>query len=197
MSEVCVVQVQLLTKLQENSLRPSKERDCKVHAKSTTLLIYYITSIFQGILLGFKQFLLLFIKTGFINIYNTLINLYIWEVSSLSYLLFDFSPVKRHEKTNSLDREHEIICFMLCNTFFHKNTVGESKTPLLLQKNESAKSDVLKVLFPEIGKITAYKYEQPIYTKALTINFLSTASVIYFCRFQIACRFYNNKSTFT
>ena len=163
MSEVCVVQVQLLTKLQENSLRPSKERDCKVHAKSTTLLIYYITSIFQGISLGFKQFVLLFIKTGFINIYNTLINLYIWEVSSLSYLLFDFSPVKRHEKTHSLEREHDIICFMFCNIFFHKNIVGESK------------SDVLKVLFPEIGTITVYKYEQPIYMKALTINFLSAS----------------------
>ena len=45
---------------------------------------------------------------------------------------------------------------MLRNNFFHKNTVGESKAPSLLQKEKrrSAKSDVLKVLFPDIGKIT-------------------------------------------
>ena len=37
-----------------------------------------------------------------------------------------------------------------------KNTVGESSAPLLRQKEKrgSAKSDVSKVLFPDIGKIT-------------------------------------------
>ena len=45
---------------------------------------------------------------------------------------------------------------MFRKTFFHKNTVGESEAPSLLQKKKrrSAKSDVLKVLFPDIGKIT-------------------------------------------
>ena len=42
------------------------------------------------------------------------------------------------------------------NNFFHKNTVGESKAPSLLQKEKrgSAKSDASKVLFPGIGNIT-------------------------------------------
>ena len=45
---------------------------------------------------------------------------------------------------------------MLHNNFFHKNAVGKSEAPSLLQKEKrrSAKSDVLKVLFPDIGKIT-------------------------------------------
>ena len=71
-------------------------------------------------------------------------------------MLFDFSPVQRREKTNSLEREHKIISIMFRNNFFHKNTVGGSKVPVLLQKEKrrSVKSDVLKVLFPDIGKIT-------------------------------------------
>ena len=124
---------------------------------STTLLnIYYFTSTFQGILLGLKQFMLLLIKTGFINAILLKINLYIQEVSSLSYLLCDFSPVKRREKTNSLEKGHKIIFFLFHNNFIHKNTVGESEAPLLLQKEKrgSAKSDLSKVLFPDIGKIT-------------------------------------------
>ena len=45
---------------------------------------------------------------------------------------------------------------MFRNNFFHKSTVGESETPSLLQKEKrrSAKSDVSKVLFPELAKIT-------------------------------------------
>ena len=41
------------------------------------------------------------------------------------------------------------------NNFFHKNTVAESETPSQLQKEKrgSAKSDVSKVLFLDIGKI--------------------------------------------
>ena len=70
-------------------------------------------------------------------------------------MLFDFSIVKSREKTKSLEREHEIICFMFCNIFFHKNTVGADEAPSsLLQKEKrgSAKSDVSKVLFPDIMK---------------------------------------------
>ena len=50
---------------------------------------------------------------------------------------------------------------MFRNSFFHKNTVGESEAPSLVQKKKSrsAKPDVLKVLFPGIGKITN-RYEQ-------------------------------------
>ena len=48
-----------------------------------------------------------------------------------------------------------MIFFVFYNKFFHKNTLEESGTPSLLQKEKigSAKSDVLKVLFPDIGKI--------------------------------------------
>ena len=142
---------QLLRKLLENSWRPSKEKNSKVHVKkSATLLnIYFFTSTFKGILPGLKQFMLLFIKTGFINTYNTFkINLYIQEVSSLGYLLFEFAPVQRQENTNSMEIEHEIICFMFRSNFFHKNTVGEK------EKRGSAKSDVSEVLFFKNVKIT-------------------------------------------
>ena len=97
---------------------------------------------------------MLFIKTSFINnTYNTLkISVYIQEVSSLSYFFFDFAPVKRQKKTNPLEIEHEIICFMFRNNFFHKNTMEESEAPSLLykEKRECAKSDVSKMLFPKI-----------------------------------------------
>ena len=100
--------------------------------------------------------LLLFIKTSLINTILFKINPYICEVFSFSYLLFAFSPVKRREKKNLLERKHEIICFMFRNNFFHKNSVRESGTSSLLQKERygSAKSDVSKVLISDIGKIT-------------------------------------------
>ena len=55
-----------------------------------------------------------------------------------------------------VEKKYIIICFMLCNIFFHKNMVGENSPPsrFLKEKRRSAKSDVLKVLFPDIGKIT-------------------------------------------
>ena len=69
-------------------------------------------------------------------------------------MLFDFSTVKRQEKRNSLDREHENIFFMFTIIFSIK-TAGECETPLLLKKKKgrSEKSDVSNVLFPDIGKI--------------------------------------------
>ena len=99
------------------SLRLSKEENDKAQVKnSVTLLnIYYFTSTFQGISLDLKEFVWLFIKTGFINTVLSKINLYIQEVSSRSYLLFDFSPVKRRENTNSLEREHKTICLFRNN----------------------------------------------------------------------------------
>ena len=104
-----------------------KRKNGKAQVKNSVTLpnIYYFTSTFQGISLGLEQFVLLFIKTGFINTILSKNDLYIQEVSSLSYLLFDFSPVKRREKTNSLKKEHKIICLMFRNVFFHKNTVSE------------------------------------------------------------------------
>ena len=72
MAEVCQVQLQLLRKSQENSLRPSKEKKSKAHDKkpATLLKIYYFTSIFQGISLGFKQFVVAVYK-DWLNKYNT------------------------------------------------------------------------------------------------------------------------------
>ena len=45
---------------------------------------------------------------------------------------------------------------MFHNNFFNKNTARESEapSPLLKEKRRSAKSDVSKVLFPDIGEIT-------------------------------------------
>ena len=59
MSEVCQVQVQPLGKLQENSLRPSKDKNCKVHIKKPEALlnIYYFASVFLGNALGLMQFI--------------------------------------------------------------------------------------------------------------------------------------------
>ena len=49
---------------------------------------------------------------------------------------------------------------MLHNIFFHKNMVEENSSPLrfLKEKRRPAKSDVLKRLFPGIGKITNQIY---------------------------------------
>ena len=66
-------------------------------------------------------------------------------------MLFDFSIVKRWEKTNSLVREHKNICFMFRNNFFHKTPWERARHPRCLKKRMS---DVSKVLFPDIGKIT-------------------------------------------
>ena len=54
------------------------------------------------------------------------------------------------------EKKYIILCFMLRNIFLNKNMVGENSPPsrFLKEKRRSAKSDVLKVLFPDIGKIT-------------------------------------------
>ena len=39
-------------------------------------------------------------------------------------------------KDKLLDREHQNICFMFHNIFFHKNTMGECETPSLFQKEK-------------------------------------------------------------
>ena len=67
---------------------------------------------------------------GLINKILLKINLYIQEVSSLSYLVFDCSCVKKREKKNSLDRKHKII---FCNTLSIRK-LWETEAPLILQK---------------------------------------------------------------
>ena len=59
--------------------------------------------------------------------------------------------VKGRKREN---RKSFVSCFAI--NFFHKNTMGKGSAPTLFQKENrrSAKSDVSKVLFPDIGKIT-------------------------------------------
>ena len=74
-------------------------------------------------------------------------------------------------------------CFMLRNIFFHKNMMEENSSPLRFLKEErrSAKSDVSKMLFPDIGKITNRIYR-------LVIFFIrqATARVVSFTRAQLS-----------
>ena len=69
---------------------------------------------------------------------------------------------------------------MLRNIFFHKNMMEENSSPLrfLKEKRRSAKSDVSKMLFPDIGKIT-YR---------LVIFFIrqATVRVVSFTRAQLS-----------
>ena len=90
--------------------------------------------------------------------------MYIQEVFYLSYLLFDFSPVKRQERTNSLVRE-----------LFTPSHRGRERGTLAPSKREarSAKSEVSKVSFPDIGKNTNLNQTHDIRSdlKTFTFNF--------------------------
>ena len=114
----------------------------------------------------------LFKKTGLMNT-MLLKNIYTCRkflLSAIYCLIF-------LQSKDSLERKHEIICFMFRNTFFHKNTVGEGSAQNLQctkKKCGSAKSDVSKVLFPDIGKITKHWlviYPMPGNNATLRINF--------------------------
>ena len=96
--------------------------------------------------------MLLFIETGFINAILLKIN-FISSKFLLSHICSLIFLQSKGGKIQTLWIEN--ICFMFRNNFFHKNTVAESETPSLLQKRKrgSAKSDVSKVLFLDIGKI--------------------------------------------
>ena len=129
MSEVCQVQVQLLRKLQENSWRLSKEKSGKAQVKkSATLLNIYF---FSRILLGLKQFVLLFIETGFINTILSKINFISSKflLSAICCLIF-----YRQKSGNSLDREHKNICFMFCNNFSIKTPWACARNPRCIKK---------------------------------------------------------------
>ena len=71
------------------------------------------------------------------------------------YLFFEFSAVIKQVQENSLERTHEITCFCFAINSFHKDPMGKRRVPSLLQRENrgSEKSDVSKVLFPDIGKI--------------------------------------------
>ena len=64
-------------------------------------------------------------------------------------MLFDFSPVKRQEKTNSFK-------LLGKRTLYSVKHRGKERVTLTPSKREarSAKFEVSKVLFPDIGKIT-------------------------------------------
>ena len=75
--------------------------------------------------------------------------LFWWKL--LEMLLFVFFKEKLFVKKKCI-----ITCFMLRDIFFYKNIVVENSPPsrFLKEKSRSAKSDVSKVLFLDIGKIT-------------------------------------------
>ena len=119
-----------------------KNGKAQVKKSATLLKIYYFSSTFQIISLGLKQIVLLFIETGFINIILSKINFISnkFFFSAICSLIFLQSRDKLFGK----------------RTLYSVHTVGESGAPSLLQKEKrrSAKSEVSKVLFPDIGKIT-------------------------------------------
>ena len=65
-----------------------------------------------------------------------------------------FLQSKVWKRRNSLEREHKITCFMFCNNVFHKTWWERAMHPPCFKREAmSAKSGVLKLLFPDIGKI--------------------------------------------
>ena len=54
-----------------------RKKKGKVKKSAVSLKVYYFSSTFQNILLGLKQFELLFKETGFINTILSKVNLYI------------------------------------------------------------------------------------------------------------------------
>ena len=134
-----------------------KIKNSKAQVKKSATLV---SSTFQRISLGLKQIVLLFIETGFINSVLSKIDLYIQQVCSFSFLLFDFSPVKRQEKLNSLVRKHKIICFMFRNTVIYSVSCFAIISPTVFYpwrergtlatsergKSRPAKFDILSVI---------------------------------------------------
>ena len=125
-----------------------KNRNVRIKKPTTLLNIYYFTSIFQGIslLLNFNA-LLLFRETGFINKKYASRK---FILSAIFSLIFFSQKAERKTLSRDKTRNH------LFRDVFYKETVGESGSPSLLQneKHGSSKSDISKVLFSGIGKIT-------------------------------------------
>ena len=100
-------------------------------------------------------------QKNWLDIYNALKKIFL-HLGSFFFQLFTIYCLillqsKGGKKETILEKTEKNTksCFMFCNNFFHKNTMGESSAPSLLQekKRGSAKSDVSKVLYPDIGKI--------------------------------------------
>ena len=84
---------------------------------ATLLNFYYFISIFQWISLRLKQFVVAVHQDNTTDKYNTFQNWFIHLVSFFPWLFtFWFFKVKRMENKNPLERKHEIICFMFCNS---------------------------------------------------------------------------------
>ena len=102
-----------------------------------------------------------FIETGFINIILSKINFISSKflLSAICSLIFLQSKGGKRQTPWIENTKTFVSCFAII--FFHKNTVGECEIPSLLQKENrrSGKSDVSKVLFPDIGKITNRYYQ--------------------------------------
>ena len=111
-----------------------KEKTGKAQFKkpASLLNIYYYSSTFQGAFLGLNQFVLLFMETGFINTIPSKINLYI----------------------------HYVLLSAICSLIFlqskggKRQTLWKENTKSREAKRGSAKADVSKVVFLDIGKIT-------------------------------------------
>ena len=141
MSEVCQVQ---LRNLQENSWRLSKEKSGKAQVKkSATLLNIYF---FSRILLGLKQFVLLFIETGFINTILSKINFISSKflLSAICSLIFLQLKGGKRQTLWIENSKLFVLCFAI---IFSIKTPWERAKK---QKRTSAKSDNWKVLFPDI-----------------------------------------------
>ena len=65
-------------------------------------------------------------------------------VSHLFALCF-LCKEQKWEKTNFLDRKHEIICFMFHNNFFHKNTSERAKPSRCFKKGNLGVQDLMFV----------------------------------------------------
>ena len=119
-----------------------KKRKSSIQEVCNFLNIYF----FQGISLGLKQFVLLFIETGFINTILSKINFISSKflLSAICSLIFlQLKGGKRQtlwiEKTKLF-----VLCFAI---IFSIKTPWEREKR---QKRTSAKSDNSKVLFPDI-----------------------------------------------
>ena len=113
-------------------------------------------TFFQGILLGLKLFVLLFIETGFINTILSKMNFTSSKflLSAICSLIFLQSKGAKRQTLWIENTKLFVSCFAII--FSIKTALSQSEAPPLLQKEKrrSAKSYNSEVLFPDIGKMT-------------------------------------------
>ena len=136
MSLVCQVWCQLLGKLRENSLRPSKEKNCTVYVKKPATLLntqLLLFKYFSKIFARSKQLVLLFIKIGKINTILLKINLYITK------FLF--------QKQSAVRRCSSKQVFLEISQYSQENScVGGGDQPVTLLKRDCNTGVFLRIL---------------------------------------------------